>query len=110
MKKIINQPTAVVDEMLDGLAYIHSDLVHRVEGFDIIARNSEKSGKVAIISGGGSGHEPLMLALWATVCCQLRFAERSLLPQLLTKSCRQSKKQTKAQVCSWLSRIILATS
>ena len=58
MKKIINQPTAVVDEMLDGLAYIHSDLVHRVEGFDIIARNSEKSGKVAIISGGGSGHEP----------------------------------------------------
>ena len=38
MKKIINQPTAVVDEMLDGLAYIHSDLVHRVEGFDIIAR------------------------------------------------------------------------
>ena len=58
MKKIINQPTAVVDEMLDGLAYIHGDLVHRVEGFDIIARNSEKSGKVAIISGGGSGHEP----------------------------------------------------
>ena len=58
MKKIINQPTAVVDEMLDGLAYIHNDLVHRVEGFDIIARNSEKSGKVAIISGGGSGHEP----------------------------------------------------
>lgn len=48
MKKIINQPTAVVDEMLDGLAYIHGDLVHRVEGFDIIARNSEKSGKVAI--------------------------------------------------------------
>ena len=32
--------------------------MHRVEGFDIIARNSEKSGKVAIISGGGSGHEP----------------------------------------------------
>ena len=58
MKKIINQSTAVVDEMLDGLAYIHSDLVHRVEGFAIIARNSEKSGKVAIISGGGSGHEP----------------------------------------------------
>ena len=58
MKKIINQPTAVVDEMLDGLAYIHSDLVYRVEGFDIIARNSKKSGKVAIISGGGSGHEP----------------------------------------------------
>lgn len=44
--------------MIDGLAYVHNDLVHRIEGFDIIARNEEKSGKVALISGGGSGHEP----------------------------------------------------
>ncbi|HEO0704293.1 TPA: dihydroxyacetone kinase subunit DhaK [Streptococcus agalactiae] len=58
MKKILNQPTDVVTEMLDGLAYVHNDLVHRVEGFDIIVRNEEKSGKVALISGGGSGHEP----------------------------------------------------
>lgn len=58
MKKILNQPTDVVTEMLDGLAYVHNDLVHRVEGFDIIARNEEKSAKVALISGGGSGHEP----------------------------------------------------
>lgn len=54
MKKILNQPTDVVTEMLDGLAYVHNDLVHRVEGFDIIARNEEKSGKVALICGGGS--------------------------------------------------------
>jgi len=58
MKKIINDSTAVVNEMLDGLAYIHSDLVYRVEGFDIIARKSEKTGKVGLISGGGSGHDP----------------------------------------------------
>ncbi|KXT77510.1 Phosphoenolpyruvate-dihydroxyacetone phosphotransferase, dihydroxyacetone binding subunit DhaK [Streptococcus sp. DD11] len=58
MKKIINEPAAVVDEMLEGLAYMHSDLVYRVEGFDIIARKSEKTGKVGLISGGGSGHEP----------------------------------------------------
>ncbi|HFE0813829.1 TPA: dihydroxyacetone kinase subunit DhaK [Streptococcus agalactiae] len=58
MKKILNQPTDVVTEMLDGLAYVHNDLVHRIEGFDIIAHNEEKSGKVALISGGGSGHEP----------------------------------------------------
>ncbi|HEN2467907.1 TPA: dihydroxyacetone kinase subunit DhaK [Streptococcus agalactiae] len=58
MRKILNQPTDVVTEMLDGLAYVHNDLVHRIEGFDIIARNEEKSGKVALISGGGSGHEP----------------------------------------------------
>lgn len=58
MKKIINKPENVVSEMLDGLAYVHNDLVHRVEGFDIIVRNEKVSGQVGIISGGGSGHEP----------------------------------------------------
>lgn len=58
MKKIINNPENVVTEMLDGLAYVHSDLVHRVEGFDIIARNEQAAGLVGLISGGGSGHEP----------------------------------------------------
>ena len=58
MKKIINKPENVVTEMLDGLAYVHSDLVHRVEGFDIISRNEQSAGQVGLISGGGSGHEP----------------------------------------------------
>lgn len=58
MKKIINKPENVVTEMLDGLAYVHTDLVHRVEGFDIIARNEQAASQVGLISGGGSGHEP----------------------------------------------------
>lgn len=58
MKKIINKPENIVTEMLDGLAYVHNDLVHRVEGFDIIARNEQVAGQVGLISGGGSGHEP----------------------------------------------------
>lgn len=58
MKKIINKPENVVTEMLDGLAYVHSDLVHRVDGFDIIVRNEQTAGQVGLISGGGSGHEP----------------------------------------------------
>lgn len=58
MKKIINKPENVVTEMLDGLAYVHNDLVHRVEGFDIIVRNEQTAGQVGLISGGGSGHEP----------------------------------------------------
>ena len=48
MKKIINKPENVVTEMLDGLAYVHSDLVHRVEGFDIIARNEQAAGQVGV--------------------------------------------------------------
>ena len=58
MKKIINKPENVVTEMLDGLVYVHSDLVHRVDGFDIIVRNEQAAGQVGLISGGGSGHEP----------------------------------------------------
>ncbi|MFC3927432.1 dihydroxyacetone kinase subunit DhaK [Streptococcus caprae] len=58
MKKVINDPTAVVDEMLNGLCFVHSDLVERVEGFEVITRKAPKTGKVALISGGGSGHEP----------------------------------------------------
>ena len=58
MKKIINDPTTVVDEMLQGLTFIHSDVLRRAEGFDVIMRRAEKQGHVGIISGGGSGHEP----------------------------------------------------
>lgn len=58
MKKVINHPTTVVDDMLKGLCFIHSDLVERLDGFDVITRKAPKSGKVALISGGGSGHEP----------------------------------------------------
>lgn len=58
MKKVINKPTEVVDDMLKGLCYVHSDLVERLEGFEVITRKAPKSGQVALISGGGSGHEP----------------------------------------------------
>lgn len=37
---------------------MHDDLVERLDGFDVIVRKAEKTGKVALISGGGSGHEP----------------------------------------------------
>lgn len=58
MKKIMNDPTQIVDEMLKGMVYCHSDLIKRIDGFEIIQRTADKTGKVAIISGGGSGHEP----------------------------------------------------
>lgn len=54
----MNDPTHVVDEMLKGMVYCHSDLIKRIDGFEIIQRTADKTGKVAIISGGGSGHEP----------------------------------------------------
>lgn len=58
MKKIINNPADVVNEMLDGIAWMNGDLVERLPGYDVIVRKAEKSGKTGLVSGGGSGHEP----------------------------------------------------
>lgn len=58
MKKIMNDPKHIVDDMLQGISYVHSDLVSRLDGYDVIVRNAPKANKVALISGGGSGHEP----------------------------------------------------
>ena len=60
MKKIINDPGNVVSEALIGFAAAHRDLVRVNFGPDYIVRaDAPVSGKVAIVSGGGSGHEPL---------------------------------------------------
>lgn len=58
MKKIMNEPERVVDQMLDGMTRAYSHLVERVEGTDVIHRLHPKDGKVGLVSGGGSGHEP----------------------------------------------------
>jgi phosphoenolpyruvate---glycerone phosphotransferase subunit DhaK len=58
MKKIINNPANVVDEMLKGVVAAHSQYVRRLEGFNVIVRAASPSKKVALVSGGGSGHEP----------------------------------------------------
>ena len=59
MKKLINQVDAVLTESLDGFCAAHSDIVSCGDGHKFVRRRSLKPGKVALISGGGSGHEPL---------------------------------------------------
>ncbi len=60
MKKIINDPTTVVQEALAGLAAAHADLLKVSYDPMFIARaDAPISGQVALVSGGGSGHEPL---------------------------------------------------
>ncbi|SDZ41296.1 dihydroxyacetone kinase DhaK subunit [Jannaschia faecimaris] len=61
MKKILNNPEAYVDEMLEGLTAAHPD-VYRIVGEDrrAVARGTPgPEGKVGIVSGGGSGHLPV---------------------------------------------------
>jgi phosphoenolpyruvate---glycerone phosphotransferase subunit DhaK len=59
MKKFINDPADVVKESLAGLAAAHPDLVRVDFENQIVVRKDAPTGKVAIISGGGSGHEPM---------------------------------------------------
>ncbi|MDU2566089.1 dihydroxyacetone kinase subunit DhaK [Anaerococcus sp.] len=59
MKKIINNPEDIVDQMLDGLVKANKDKIIRIEDTNVIARkDTPVEGKVGLISGGGSGHEP----------------------------------------------------
>jgi dihydroxyacetone kinase-like protein len=59
MKKFINDPADVVKDSLAGLAAAHPELVRVDFENQIVVRKDAPTGKVAIISGGGSGHEPM---------------------------------------------------
>jgi len=58
MKKFINAVDKVEEQMIDGLVKAYPDKLARVEGQTIVVRKEKKTDKVALISGGGSGHEP----------------------------------------------------
>ena len=58
MKKLINGVDNIVDEMLDGMARAYPQYLKRLDGLDVVVRANGSKGKVALVSGGGSGHEP----------------------------------------------------
>ena len=59
MKKFLNTTDTLLAESLDGFAAAHADLVILGEERKFVRRRTLKPGKVGLISGGGSGHEPL---------------------------------------------------
>jgi dihydroxyacetone kinase-like protein len=62
MKKILNQPADFVSEMLDGLIKAHSDQIGYEQELQCIVRaDAPVEGKVALATGGGSGHLPVFL-------------------------------------------------
>ncbi|KQV14329.1 dihydroxyacetone kinase [Rhizobium sp. Root1203] len=62
-KKIINQPTDIVEEMLEGVLFAHSDRLRQLpeNTRSIISTDGPRKGKVGLVIGGGSGHEPSFL-------------------------------------------------
>ena len=59
MKKLINAPDDVVDEALAGMLAAHADLIRVEEPNIVVRKDAPRAGKVGVISGGGSGHEPM---------------------------------------------------
>jgi dihydroxyacetone kinase-like protein len=59
MQKFINDPSLVVDEMLQGFVQAHSDLISTTENDRVLKyKHAPVKGKVGIVTGGGSGHKP----------------------------------------------------
>ncbi len=62
MNRIFNNPDLVVEDMLRGYFRVHADLVAPVENPRVVKRvNAPIAGKVGVVTGGGSGHEPAFL-------------------------------------------------
>ncbi|MGW7431759.1 dihydroxyacetone kinase subunit DhaK [Streptomyces sp. NPDC054861] len=59
MRMLINVPETVVPDALRGMAAAHPELTVDVENRVVLRRDAPVEGKVALVSGGGSGHEPL---------------------------------------------------
>jgi phosphoenolpyruvate---glycerone phosphotransferase subunit DhaK len=59
MKKLINTTDHLVEEELAGMAAAHPDLVRVIEPNVVVRKDAPRKGKVGVISGGGSGHEPM---------------------------------------------------
>jgi len=58
-RQLVNAPEDLVGEALEGLALTHPTLLRHDPGWGLVLRRAPASGKVGLVSGGGSGHEPL---------------------------------------------------
>jgi dihydroxyacetone kinase-like protein len=59
MKKVLNAPERAVEEMLRGMELAHEGLIRLLPEHNVILRvDAPVQNKVALVSGGGSGHEP----------------------------------------------------
>ena len=58
MKKIINAVDQVENQMIEGMVKAFPQYVKKLDCGNVVVRAEKKTGKVALISGGGSGHEP----------------------------------------------------
>jgi hypothetical protein len=94
VKKLINRPEAVVEEMVEGFAAIHPGL-RRLPGHTVLVRADADAAavrdrRVALVSGGGSGHEPATPGTSAGGCSPRRSPATSSPRPAPTRSSRRS--------------------
>ena len=91
MKKLINNPDQVLTESLSGFVSVHADLLELGAEGKFVRRKQLKPGKPVLISGGGSGHEPLHGGFVGHECWMLPVLDRSLPHRLQIKCWKQCK-------------------
>jgi len=62
VKKIINTPESIVSEVLDGIVAMANGAIVREGDANVLRRRDKRAGKVGLVIGGGSGHEPMYSA------------------------------------------------
>jgi dihydroxyacetone kinase-like protein len=60
-KKLINEPNAIMQEMLEGFSSAYGDIVRLTDEGLIVRRQPKAAGRVGLVIGNGSGHEPAMI-------------------------------------------------
>ncbi len=69
MQRIMNDPDSIVDEMLEGFLKSHGDIVKRTENSRVVRTSCSTDGRVAIVTGGGSGHKPAFVGYCGEGLC-----------------------------------------
>lgn len=65
----MNDPDSIVDEMLEGFLKSHGDIVKRTENSRVVRTSCSTDGRVAIVTGGGSGHKPAFVGYCGEGLC-----------------------------------------
>ena len=110
MKKLINAPDDVVDEALAGMLAAHPGYLRVEEPNIIVRKDAPKAGKVGIISGGGSGHEPMHGGFVGRGMLDAACPGAVFTSPRRTRCWRRPRPSTAVRACSTSSRTTPATS
>ena len=69
MQRILNDPDYIVDEMVEGFLKNHKDLVEKTDNPRVLKSRFSTEGRVAVVTGGGSGHKPAFIGYCGENLC-----------------------------------------